>query len=165
MQRTSRLKPRDHPRPRLALANAAVLLMFITGCGEAANTADPAPIRMAQVAPQFVAASADQKPLPSGTVERDCYLAVDGTAAVDGPCLVFPMGDDGSYTLNTWSRGKPRNSHFAVVSTLADGTVQATWNADPDEDRALGPLGAVHRESGCWVNRRTRICAREQKAG
>ncbi|CAN5286052.1 hypothetical protein BH09PSE1_BH09PSE1_11670 [soil metagenome] len=89
---------------------------------------------------------------------RQCWLAVDGAVHVDGPCLVFPFGD-GGYTLNAWSEGKPERSHFAVVMLNRDGTGDATWNADPDDDRAGDPLGTVRLTNGCWVNDRTRICS------
>lgn len=95
---------------------------------------------------------------PSSTT-RGCYLKVDGIVRVDGPCLVFPMGKD-EYTLNTWTNGKPKNSHFAMVSANPDGSGTATWNADPDDDRALDPLGTVQKDGDCWVNNRARICVR-----
>ncbi|GAA0747048.1 hypothetical protein GCM10009075_33100 [Sphingomonas trueperi] len=90
---------------------------------------------------------------------RRCRFEVDGKTLLDGQCQVYPMGD-GGYTLNTWSAGKPAQSHFAVVTTRADGMADATWNADPDDDRAGDPLGTVTRKDGCWVNQRTRICVR-----
>ncbi|QTC92819.1 hypothetical protein [Brevundimonas goettingensis] len=83
---------------------------------------------------------------------------MDGKVRVDGECLVFPFGD-GGYTLNAWSDGKPRQSHFAVVVRNRDGTGDATWNADPDDDRAGDPLGTVRLNDGCWVNDRARICS------
>jgi len=88
---------------------------------------------------------------------RTCYLMVDRTVHVSGRCRVFPMGED-AFTLNTWDGGKPARSHFAVVMTKANGTATATWNADPDDDRATDPLGTVTRDGACWVNARTRIC-------
>lgn len=90
----------------------------------------------------------------------NCFLAVDGKTQVDGDCLVYPMGDRG-YTLNTWSKGKPQQSHFAVVSANSDGTATASWNADPNDNRASDPLGDVQWSSGCWINRRVRICSSE----
>ncbi|TPG18493.1 hypothetical protein EAH87_10295 [Sphingomonas koreensis] len=90
---------------------------------------------------------------------RSCYLKVDGVVAVDGPCLVFPMGTD-EYTLNTWDNGKPEHSHFAIVTKSANGTAKATWNADPNDDRAFDPLGDVRKVGECWVNERAQICAR-----
>ena len=95
----------------------------------------------------------------SGAQTKRCYLAVDGKVRVDGRCLVFPLGDKG-YTLNTWDRGKPQRSHFAQVNAYSDGTGDASWNADPNDDHALDPLGTVHFVRGCWINRRVRICAR-----
>ena len=89
---------------------------------------------------------------------RDCHFEVDGKRLIDGPCRVFPMGKD-QYTLNTWDGGKPRQSHFAVVTTQSDGRTIATWNKDPDDSRAYDPLGVVTMRDGCWVNARTRICA------
>lgn len=89
---------------------------------------------------------------------RDCHFEVDGKRLVDGPCRVFPMGKD-QYTLNTWDGGKPRQSHFAVVTTQSDGRTTATWNKDADDSRAYDPLGVVTKRNGCWVNVRTRICA------
>jgi hypothetical protein len=90
---------------------------------------------------------------------KNCTLVVDGKRLVNGRCLVFPLGD-GGYTLNTWDHGKPRQSHFAQVNARPGGTGDATWNADPTDDHALDPLGPVRLVHGCWVNRRTRICAR-----
>ncbi|GEM_PF-654057 len=90
---------------------------------------------------------------------RQCRFEVDGKTLLDGRCQVYPMGD-GGYTLNTWSAGKPTQSHFAVVTTRADGKADATWNADPDDDKAMDPLGTVTLQDGCWVNDRARICAR-----
>jgi hypothetical protein len=69
------------------------------------------------------------------------------------------MGD-GGYTLNAWSSGKPENSLFAVVIVRSEGNGEASWNADPDDSKAMDTLGAVTFEEGCWVNKRTKICAR-----
>lgn len=91
--------------------------------------------------------------------DRDCLLVVDGVTHVSGRCLVYPMGD-GGFTLNVWSRGKPAQSHFAVVSINGPGPADASWNKDPDDSHAWDPLGPVTPEAGCWVNTRTRICAR-----
>ncbi len=96
---------------------------------------------------------------PSGSAVRDCLLVVDGTTHVEGHCDVYPLGQ-GTYTLNIWSDGKPEQSHFAQVTALTDGRFEATWNADPDDDRAWDRLGDVMMQDGCWVNDRTRICAR-----
>jgi hypothetical protein len=96
---------------------------------------------------------------PPHSAARQCRFEVDGKTLLDGQCQVYPMGD-GGYTLNTWSAGKPAQSHFAVVTTRADGKADATWNADPNDDKAGDPLGIVTRKAGCWVNQRTRICAR-----
>jgi hypothetical protein len=93
------------------------------------------------------------------SVKRQCYLSVDGKVLVNNPCRVYPLGGR-SYTLNTWDRGKPRRSHFAQVNADPDGTGEATWNADPNDTHAQDPLGKVRRVKGCWVNKRTRICAR-----
>lgn len=98
-------------------------------------------------------------PADAGSVWKRCYLAVEGKVEVNGPCRVFPLGNHG-YTLNVWSGGKPRRSHFANVNAAADGTGDASWNADPNDDRALDPLGKVRWARGCWVNRRAKICAR-----
>ncbi len=99
----------------------------------------------------------DGNPTTPSSTMRGCYLKVDGIVHVDGPCLVFPMGKD-EYTLNTWANGKPGNSHFAMVSAKPDGNGTATWNADPNDDRALDLLGTVRKDGYCWVNDRTRIC-------
>lgn len=91
--------------------------------------------------------------------QRLCRFEVDGKVLVNGKCEVFPMGD-GGYTLNTWTAGKPTNSHFAVVITKDDGSAEASWNADPDNDKAMDPLGIVTLQQDCWVNEHARICAR-----
>jgi hypothetical protein len=93
-----------------------------------------------------------------GSSRRNCRLSVDAKVYVDGPCLVFPFGD-GGYTLNAWSEGKPKDSHFAVVVANADGSAEASWNVDPDDDKAGDPLGTVRLRDDCWVNDRARICA------
>lgn len=95
--------------------------------------------------------------VPKGEI-RDCRLEVDGRVHVNGKCEVYPMGD-GGYTLNTWTSGKPRNSHFAVVAVLNDKTAEASWNADPDDSKAMDSLGVVAQQDGCWTNDRARICA------
>jgi len=96
---------------------------------------------------------------PPHSAAKQCRFEVDGKTLLDDRCQVYPMGD-GGYTLNSWSAGKPVQSHFAVVSTRADGKADATWNKDPDDDKAMDPLGVVTLRDGCWVNQRTRICAR-----
>lgn len=93
----------------------------------------------------------------AGLQTRQCELTVDGKTYVHGPCLVYPMGK--GLTLNAWSRGKPAHSHFAVVVERGPGEGTATWNANPDDDRAFDALGVVHRHGVCWLNRRVRICA------
>lgn len=98
-------------------------------------------------------------PLPARPVMRSCYLRVDGKVHVNGRCRVFPLGGRG-YTLNTWDRGKPRRSHFVQVTELRAGRAEASWNADPDDNRAADPLGRVRWHKGCWINTRVRICAR-----
>lgn len=96
----------------------------------------------------------------SRTTSMACYLKIDGVVRVNNRCSVFLTGD-GGYTLNSWDRGKPGNSHFAVVSVTPDGVGDATWNADPNDDRAMDPLGCVTMNHGCWRNVRVRICARD----
>lgn len=98
-------------------------------------------------------------PLPTGSAVRHCYLRVDGTVHVNGRCRVFPLGGHG-YTLNTWDGGKPRRSHFAQINEAKPGRGDASWNADPDDDRAGDPLGRVRWQKGCWTNARVKICAR-----
>jgi hypothetical protein len=98
-------------------------------------------------------------PATPRSIPKNCTLTVDGKTLVNNRCLVFPLGD-GGYTLNTWDKGKPRRSHFAQVNAEPGGTGDATWNADPNDDHALDPLGRVRLVHGCWINRRARICAR-----
>ncbi len=90
---------------------------------------------------------------------RLCRFEVDERVLVDGSCDVFSMGN-GGYTLNTWKRGKPEDSHFAVVISDDGKKAEASWNADPDDDRAVDSLGTVRLRDGCWVNHRTKICFR-----
>lgn len=90
---------------------------------------------------------------------RKCLLEVDGQTHVNGRCEVYPMGD-GGYTLNSWTSGKPKNAHFAVVVILKDRTAEASWNADPDDSKAMDRLGVVSLRNGCWTNDRVRICAK-----
>ncbi|MGJ8481892.1 hypothetical protein [Sphingobium yanoikuyae] len=104
------------------------------------------------------AANAGAADVP-GSEMRYCRFEVEGKVHVNEKCEVYPMGD-GGYTLNAWSSGKPENSHFAVVIVDGEGKGDASWNADPDDDKAMDSLGTVTFEEGCWVNKRTRICAR-----
>ena len=136
-----------------------------TAPATAADETEDAPRGPAAARPK-VTPAADEGPstAPTGTAAtrsamRDCYLRVDGVVRVSGRCRVFPMGED-EYTLNTWDGGKPAQPHFAVVTRNGDGTATATWNADPEDDRAMDPLGIVRRDSNCWVNERARICVR-----
>ncbi|UYY59781.1 hypothetical protein [Sphingomonas sp. S2-65] len=98
-------------------------------------------------------------PLPARSAMRQCYLRVDGKVHVNARCRVFPLGGK-SYTLNTWDGGKPRRSHFAQVSEGKPGRGEASWNADPNDNRAGDPLGSVRWSKGCWINTRVKICAR-----
>ncbi|MET3724161.1 hypothetical protein [Sphingomonas trueperi] len=151
------------PLKTCSLAAALLLLAPLTACNgpkpaddptaNVESTATPSPVPSPRTTPM----ANDETPPHSSA--KQCHFEVDGKTLLDGRCQVYPMGD-GGYTLNTWSAGKPVQSHFAVVTTRADGKADATWNADPDDDRAGDPLGTVTRKDGCWVNQRTRICAR-----
>ncbi|WP_294330539.1 hypothetical protein [uncultured Sphingomonas sp.] len=152
--------------PFTTRAAAALLLVTpLAACNGAppdppagANAPSTPPATPAPVPTPRSTAAADAGAAPRSAT-RQCRFEVDGKRLVDGPCQVFPMGD-GGYTLNTWSAGKPAHSHFAVVSVRGDGKADASWNADPDDDKAMDPLGIVALQDGCWVNPRTRICAR-----
>jgi hypothetical protein len=109
------------------------------------------------IAGLVIAATIAQAPAHSSL--RTCYLAVNGKVHVNGRCLVYPLGGH-SYTLNTWEKGKPRQSHFAQVNETSAGRGDATWNGDPNDDRAGDSLGNVQWKKGCWVNTRVKICAR-----
>jgi len=150
-----------------------ILSAATVACGQDASAPNPAADPSPQQAPLASTSSPTPAQLPAKTdagpetpasapttpvsSRRKCYLAVDAKVLVDEPCLVFPFGD-GGYTLNAWSDGKPKNSHFAVVVLKADGSGDATWNADPDDDKAGDPLGTVRLQGDCWVNDRARIC-------
>ncbi|WP_156818695.1 hypothetical protein [Sphingomonas sp. Mn802worker] len=132
--------------------------------GPASAPADVHPGSVKQVAASAPSPMPSASPTDTATprsTTRDCYFKVDGRVLVSGRCRVFPMGND-QYTLNTWDSGKPAHSHFAMVTkdSNADATATATWNADPDDDHAMDPLGTVRRDGDCWVNERTRICVR-----
>lgn len=99
------------------------------------------------------------QPAPVRSTLRSCYLSVKGKVHVNGRCRVYPMGGH-SYTLNSWDGGKPHRSHFAVVNETRPGRGEATWNRDPNDDRAGDPLGTVRWQRGCWVNPQVKICAR-----
>lgn len=131
----------------------AVVPLRLGKADAALEKATSTPVTSAPVYPPVAAGNSST---PSSTT-RGCYLKVDGIVRVDGPCLVFPIGQE-EYTLNTWTNGKPKNSHFAMVSANPDGSGSATWNADPNDNRALDPLGTVQKEGDCWVNDRVRIC-------
>lgn len=143
--------------------------LALTACGSSATTTPPpdrkphtpGPVRgsLKPVRQGHVPATNGDPAASPALVRRACFLSVDGKVEVQGACLVYPVGD-GGYTLNVWSKGKPRQSHFAVVSADANGTAEASWNADPDDDRAGDLLGTVRLSGGCWINDRARICAR-----
>lgn len=136
-------------------------------CGQDADAPGPAPEPSPPSAPyasEPTSAPAalpktDASPATPTASRKSCYLSVDGKVLLDEPCLVYPFGD-GDYTMNAWSEGKPKNSHFAVVVLMADGSADATWNADPDDDKAGDRLGTVRLSDGCWINDRVRICVR-----
>lgn len=163
------LRPRRRNTIRPPARSALKVLIFsalsaglIAGCGPANHPARTEPPTAPTPAPAPTTATpARRAPVTPPTptpLRQACSLTVDGQLHVQGPCLVYPFGD-GGYTLNAWSDGKPRQSHFAVVTLNADGTALATWNADPDDTRAGDPLGTVRLVDGCWVNARARICA------
>ncbi len=160
------MRRRRLPLKTRSIAAALLLLAPLAACNspQAADTIATANVDSP------VGASPGPAPLPSPmpvakdetsphSAAKQCRFDVDGKTLLDGRCQVYPMGD-GGYTLNTWSAGKPAQSHFAVVTTRADGKADASWNADPDDDKAMDPLGVVTLRDGCWVNARTRICAR-----
>lgn len=156
----------------LSLIAALMLSAAAAACGQDAGapgpadaTQPPAPSAPEPTAPPPEQAKINTNPATSSSASatptasrKSCYLSVDGKVLLDGPCLVYPFGD-GGYTMNAWSEGKPKNSHFAVVVLMADGTADATWNADPDDDKAGDRLGTVRLSDGCWINDRVRICA------
>ncbi|MFA4898184.1 MAG: hypothetical protein WC563_01540 [Brevundimonas sp.] len=161
------------PSRSLSLIAALMLSAAAAACGQDAGAPRPADTTQtsAPSAPEPTApppepakngagsATSSSEPTTPAASRKSCYLSVDGKVLLDEPCLVYPFGD-GGYTMNAWSEGKPKNSHFAVVVLMADGTADATWNADPDDDKAGDRLGAVRLSNGCWTNDRARICVR-----
>lgn len=165
------------PSRSLSLIAALMLSAAAAACGQDAGAPGPAdatqtPARSAPepMAPPPEPAKINTNPATSSSASasasatpaasrKSCYLSVDGKVLLDEPCLVYPFGD-GGYTMNAWSEGKPKNSHFAVVVLMADGTADATWNADPDDDKAGDRLGTVRLDGDCWINDRARICVR-----
>lgn len=162
------------PSRSLSVIAALMLTAAVSACGQDAGA--PGPAADANSTPALSASEPAPEPAePSKTdtspetsspppvtptaSRKSCYLSVDGNVLLDESCLVYPFGD-GGYTLNAWSDGKPKNSHFAVVVLLADGSADATWNADPDDDKAGDRLGAVRLNGDCWTNDRARICER-----
>lgn len=157
------------------LAIGATLTGFLVGCDASttwqsdpgSNGLNPSHAGSIEVPPMNEAAPSDRQVeivnSPAAKVpyseNRQCRLEVDGKIHVDQACEVFPMGD-GGYTLNAWTLGKPKNSHFAVVIVGRQGEGDASWNADPDDDKAMDPLGTVLFKDGCWVNERAKICTR-----
>jgi len=159
------------PSRSLSLIAALMLSAAAAACGQDAGapgpadaTQTPAPSAPEPTAPPAEPAKTGSSPTSSSASatpaasRKSCYLSVDGKVLLDEPCLVYPFGD-GGYTMNAWSEGKPKNSHFAVVVLMADGSADATWNADPDDDKAGDRLGTVRLSDGCWINDRVRICA------
>lgn len=156
----------------LSLIAALMLSAAAAACGQDAGapgpahaTQTPGPSAPEPTAPPPEPAKNGASPAASSSASatpaasrNPCYLSVDGKVLLDEPCLVYPFGD-GGYTMNAWSEGKPKNSHFAVVVLMADGSADATWNADPDDDKAGDRLGTVRLRDGCWINDRVRICA------
>ncbi|WP_295219257.1 hypothetical protein [uncultured Brevundimonas sp.] len=161
------------PSRSLSLIAALMLSAAAAACGQDAGapgqvdaTQTPAPSAQAPTAPPPEPAKINTNPATSSSASasatpaasrKSCYLSVDGKVLLDEPCLVYPFGD-GGYTMNAWSEGKPKNSHFAVVVLMADGSADATWNADPDDDKAGDRLGTVRLNGDCWINDRARIC-------
>ena len=160
------------PSRSLSLIAAVMLSAAAAACGQDAGapgptdaTQTPAPSAPEPTAPPPEPAKTGASPATSSSASatptasrKSCYLSVDGKVLLDERCLVYPFGD-GGYTMNAWSEGKPKNSHFAVVALMADGSADATWNADPDDDKAGDRLGTVRLRDGCWINDRVRICA------
>ena len=163
------------PSRSLSLIAALMLSAAAAACGQDAGapgpadaTQTPAPSAPEPMAPPPEPAKIKTNPATSSSASasatpaasrKSCYLSVDGKVLLDEPCLVYLFGD-GGYTMNAWSEGKPKNSHFAVVVLMADGSADATWNADPDDDKAGDRLGTVRLSDGCWINDRARICAK-----
>ncbi len=163
------------PSRSLSLIAALMLSAAAAACGQDAGspgpadaTQIPAPSAPESMAPPAEPAKINTNPATSSSASasatpaasrKSCYLSVDGKVLLDEPCLVYPFGD-GGYTMNAWSEGKPKNSHFAVVVLMADGSADATWNADPDDDKAGDRLGTVRLNGDCWINDRARICVR-----
>ena len=161
------------PSRSLSLIAALMLSAAAAACGQDAGAPGPANATQppASSAPEPTApppepaktgaspAASSSEPTTPTASRKSCYLSVDGKVLLDEPCLVHPFGD-GGYTMNAWSEGKPKNSHFAVVVLMADGTADATWNADPDDDKAGDRLGTVRLDGDCWINDRARICVR-----
>lgn len=159
------------PSRSLSLIAALLLSAAAAACGQDAGapgptdtTQTPAPSAPEPTAPPPEPAKTGASPATSSldpatpaASRKSCYLSVDGKVLLDERCLVYPFGD-GGYTMNAWSEGKPKNSHFAVVALMADGSADATWNADPDDDKAGDRLGTVRLSDGCWINDRARIC-------
>jgi len=161
------------PSRSLSLIAALMLSAAVSACGQDAGapgpadaTQTPAPSAPAPIAAPAKPAKTNSNPAISSpqpatptASRKSCYLSVEGKILLDEPWLVYPFGD-GGYTMNAWSEGKPKNSHFAVVVLMADGTADATWNADPDDDKAGDRLGTVRLNGDCWTNDRARICVR-----
>ena len=159
------------PSRSLSLIAALLLSAAAAACGQDAGapgptdtTQTPAPSAPEPTAPPpepaktgASPATSSSEPATPAASRKSCYLSVDGKVLLDERCLVYPFGD-GGYTMNAWSEGKPKNSHFAVVALMADGSADATWNADPDDDKAGDRLGTVRLSDGCWINDRARIC-------
>lgn len=144
------------PSKTLPIAAALLLLAPLAACNSPQTGDATAPANVKS--PVFTSRSPKPSPsttsmakdgTPTRSAARHCRFEVDGKTLLDGRCQVYPM-DDGGYTLNTWSAGKPAQSHFAVVSTRANGKADATWNKDPDDDKATDPLGTVTLRDGCW---------------
>jgi hypothetical protein len=161
------------PSRSLSLIAALILSAAAAACGQDAGapgpsdaTQIPAPSAPEPTAPPAEPAKTGSSPATSSSASatpaasrKSCYLSVDGKVLLDEPCLVYPFGD-GGYTMNAWSEGKPKNSHFAVVVLMAHGSADATWNADPDDDKAGDRLGTVRLDGDCWINDHARICVR-----
>ncbi|WP_269220763.1 hypothetical protein [Brevundimonas vesicularis] len=159
------------PSRSLSLIAALMLSAAAAACGQDAGapgladaTQTPAPSAPEPTAPPpepaktgASSATSSSEPATPAASRKPCYLSVDGKVLLNESCLVYPFGD-GGYTMNAWSEGKPKNSQFAVVALMADGSADATWNADPDDDKAGDRLGTVRLSDGCWINDRARIC-------
>lgn len=81
-----------------------------------------------------------------------CFLEIDGTIEMQGPCVFDPMGDGDFFAADEDDR-----SAFVYFYLEDTGIGIAAWS-DRDS-RANSMLGTLYRDGACWQNSEETLCA------